>query len=1364
MTRRKTYRWGAAIAAIAAILLILIGVLTTTRGARAVGRALGFTVSTLGLGELELRLNAPLIQGLHASKGAFSTSERPHFLAWKALHISRPRLSGTTIQLPIIDVEGLHVNLPPTPPGPPDPRDWLEQLHSRLNKRWLDGVPTLRINQLRLTGTTLAFHQAQGPAQMMTLDEANLSARVDDNRSQLELFAQNFAFQDLKITKLQTQLHRRPQQLRVSSLALESPQGELRVTDLRLNGKTQRWETQTFLAKFHGDKRQGNGSFEGTALLGQLQATLRYKGSTDLEAESEFSGNVSDLRKLSLTIQSHCNPCGPLTGPWDGRINLKGDAAKLDLHATLDLTAPEQSLQATLHHQPNKALDAKLSWDSHNLAHLATGLTGQTSGTANCRVRAQYQKLDCQVDAFATDLYPKTRAKAQLDVELSQKEGLRATINHIELEAFKQKVHSVGTPARLHVGPNASLSLQDLALKASDGRASLRAWAKQGDDGNLEAKIQATRWELGLLSAFVPKLALRGQLDLDLDLTKAGPNIAATAHANIKRLRWRGLSWGSLKLDLNQETSRLLTRVALNGPWAKATLKATVPTRNSGQSSFVQLQRQGFNASLILTKLKQKALQTLSGISDLNGELKGSLSVSGSLGHPVGTLQAQWIKPRWKAMKQSKVTLDATLRREALHAQLRAYHRTQEQLAFIADLPLLRGTNLEEIRWNKGVPAHLGLRLHALDVRPIAASFSDLNVKGRLDADIEIDGSSQNPRVRAWLSAWRPSVGSIRARDITLSLDHRDQHTTLHLLAFRGKGSLRAQARLPLTLNLGAPAFAWRPHDAHRLDLTLLELDASALEGLLHLPPTIHAQGEVHAFGNRKKHRIRGFLSLEDTRPEFRDLRVRSKFNLSQSNQHLQAWVEHRGKPVLSTNAELQTGLLSLIERPSSWPRSKAKIELNALPFDLRYLEPWLPEALHAPRGRFSAKLHAHGTLGHLQYRGNARIKDAKIAVVPLQQRITDLNARVQLRGQTLDIEHVSARAGRGSLSLAGSVGLDEDAKGSVRLALRRIPLRLPGTPSLEITGDLRSRVRLSPKEIRVDSKLQNAKIQVLELLTADVKSIPTNANVHFSDEIKVETHRHTSKLPVPPLKLYTRIDKSIAVQGPMIATNWSGELNLTRKAGHMTAQGKLQAAPNGSFELLNNRFVLRRGVLQFDKTQRLIPYIDLRVTTQIDGDDIVITGQGPASDPHLNFESSSNATREQIISSIITGSGQHDQNEGNKLIAQAVSALLMENGTGVNQIAQRIGVDNVRFSFGDSLSDTIVSAGSWVTPKVYLESKIRAQAPEGKSRVEGHVRYNFQKNWVLEGYVGDRNAGGGGLWWHRPPRTFKKAKPQPSD
>jgi autotransporter translocation and assembly factor TamB len=145
----------------------------------------------------------------------------------------------------------------------------------------------------------------------------------------------------------------------------------------------------------------------------------------------------------------------------------------------------------------------------------------------------------------------------------------------------------------------------------------------------------------------------------------------------------------------------------------------------------------------------------------------------------------------------------------------------------------------------------------------------------------------------------------------------------------------------------------------------------------------------------------------------------------------------------------------------------------------------------------------------------------------------------------------------------------------------------------------------------------------------------------------------------------------------------------------------------------------------------------------------ITATIRGRISHPELKLTSDATSSERDIFAMLVTGSSNLSDVDTAGVVAHAASALTsLSNSAAQQERAERLGLDSIRLSYGESLSEPIVTFGKNISKDVYAETTLHQNADLSENAIEGLLRYRMTPQWALEFYYGDRAIGGLGLWW----------------
>jgi autotransporter translocation and assembly factor TamB len=131
----------------------------------------------------------------------------------------------------------------------------------------------------------------------------------------------------------------------------------------------------------------------------------------------------------------------------------------------------------------------------------------------------------------------------------------------------------------------------------------------------------------------------------------------------------------------------------------------------------------------------------------------------------------------------------------------------------------------------------------------------------------------------------------------------------------------------------------------------------------------------------------------------------------------------------------------------------EASLQLSGLP-----LAPLLPPRgpITHVSGQVSGDVRASGSDNAPRLSGNLRIEGVALTVTELAQALSDINGELSLSDDTLVLKGISARDGKGRLTLNGELELDsaQNFQGKLQLATRKFPLRQAGEIVAETTAN----------------------------------------------------------------------------------------------------------------------------------------------------------------------------------------------------------------------------------------------------------------------------------------------------------------------
>ncbi|MEM7022583.1 MAG: translocation/assembly module TamB domain-containing protein [Pseudomonadota bacterium] len=361
-----------------------------------------------------------------------------------------------------------------------------------------------------------------------------------------------------------------------------------------------------------------------------------------------------------------------------------------------------------------------------------------------------------------------------------------------------------------------------------------------------------------------------------------------------------------------------------------------------------------------------------------------------------------------------------------------------------------------------------------------------------------------------------------------------------------------------------------------------------------------------------------------------------------------------------------------------------------------------------------------------------------------------DLTLRAVARQQQLTIEELSANdGGTGRLSGTGSIRIDPADSFPMDVDVTLTATRLVQTNDVDATvrGNLNLAGDLQFSRLTGKITVERADISIPDQFGPTVPTIKV-------EEIGGAPDRPTSE-PTGGSALDLRLDVlvdlpgRVFVRGRGLESEWYGSIEAKGPATDPRLTGTLSIR-RGFFDLLDRRFDLRRGEIEFSGVSPPNPTIDLEAVARAVDITAIISVEGNAKDPKLTLESEPPLPEDEVLSRLLFNREASSITPVQAVqLAAAVDRL---RGGGVDVLGRlraAIGVDtldvsNSSDSEGDGISGSRLRAGKYLTDDVYVEAERGTEAQSGRARVEVEILPNLS----LQADTGEDANSGVGLQW----------------
>lgn len=1089
--------------------------------------------------------------------------------------------------------------------------------------------------------------------------------------------------------------------------------------------------------------------------LADLEVPLRG----DTEGELKCAGTL-EPRDLACDITAEVRESPPVTSA----VVRAGVHLDEGIHIELrELTSSISSLEIRLDPSPARIDIVGPAIEIQGLSLVEQGGGGRLTADASIRdgvpIRAAVRVRDLQLDGLDAWV-PDLRLAGSVDafVDATTEDGFVTAKTDVTGRNLAWKGHALG-----RLGLHAELSRDGVVAQAraetSVGKVGIEASGPLAlrtsgpilsNDRPIRAAVDVTDVDLERLRQFVPTLEAHGRVEAHVRLegTLAAPR--ATLALEGRDLAWAETALGDLDVDIRQGAGEVILRAHVRHPVSDqlhVSVKAPLSVDLAASKIHWDPER-SHQASLVLSNVDLAEVGTIANVEDLAGWVDAELLVQGPLTDPRAIFRMQAGDLRFQDHTLGSVRSVTDLSDGMATFEADVHASWVQHLALAARVPLRIDAASGRVDWDVDAPHVFDLDIVDADLEALEDWVQDAKALGLLSLRATGRGTASVPEIALALQSDRIEVASIPIEDLDLRVDvHRDT-TRVDLSLHRGAAELVTQALVPLRLDLPGGTAEWRRHEPHEWIATLQGLDRASLVPIVELSDDIELRfdSEVRAHGNLDAYTI-GWTADGDIRPAGQTpFSIRGAANVSPSQQTANLSVGHSKRALLGLHVDTELDLAKAqVDGVSPTSVVRGVLEMNDI--DLSIFADLLPPSLAELEGTLGGRVDVDGTLETPNLQGRLALADGAVTPVLLRQRLRDINVQADFDSDSVRLTELRLLSDRGSLQGRGSTRIDGSGIHSeIALDFDKFPIRVPPAPTSEFTSHIETRLEVLGSGTSVEVELSDTVLEVLTLSSSGAVAIPTSEAVVYVDAPPPEPEAIDTD-PASPIHIALKLDSPLLVTGPAISMTWTGRLEA-HLAEAVGIDGEFKTTPGAStFELLGSTFAVNRGVITLSEDAGLEPFLDIEAQTTVGSTKITALIQGRASRPELRFSSVPPRSETEIISILLSGTDDA-QTDADSSVAQAASALAAFSSPALSKAGQRLGVDTVRLSFGDSLDEPIASFGKRLGKRVYGEATFRGNPPIDENRSEILIRYRFLPRWVWDTLYGDRQIGETGLWW----------------
>jgi translocation and assembly module TamB len=369
------------------------------------------------------------------------------------------------------------------------------------------------------------------------------------------------------------------------------------------------------------------------------------------------------------------------------------------------------------------------------------------------------------------------------------------------------------------------------------------------------------------------------------------------------------------------------------------------------------------------------------------------------------------------------------------------------------------------------------------------------------------------------------------------------------------------------------------------------------------------------------------------------------------------------------------------------------------------------------------------GRFGAPEYTGEVEGRALSVRNFLQGVNVHDGEVAIALRGDRARIERFSARAGEGTLTLAGDAVLG--AAPQARLQLEAQRFQLLGRVDRRIVTSGRSSLELARERLRLDGEF-DVDEGLIDFSKSDAPALSDDVVVVRAPAAPAATPAATGATPtrLPSVDLDLRVDlgQKLRLHGRGLETGLRGELRLTSPGGRLAVNGTVRTA-GGTYAAYGQKLEIDRGNLAFNGPAEN-PRLDIEATRPNLDVRVGVAVTGTAINPRVRLFSEPEMSDLDKLSWLVLGRASEGLGRADTaLLQRAALALISGDGEGpTDQFIQAVGLDQLSVRQQDSgeVRETVVSLGKQLSRRWYVGYERSLNATAGTWQLIYRIAQRF--------------------------------------
>jgi len=506
------------------------------------------------------------------------------------------------------------------------------------------------------------------------------------------------------------------------------------------------------------------------------------------------------------------------------------------------------------------------------------------------------------------------------------------------------------------------------------------------------------------------------------------------------------------------------------------------------------------------------------------------------------------------------------------------------------------------------------LQLHAPGIKLAklqSVQERNLGIEGILTATARGRGTLDDPQLTASVQIPQLQLRQASISGIKADLNVVNQTAQLALDSEVARSSVQARGTLGLT-------------GGHYMRATL-DTKGIPIEGLLALYSPAQTNGprgilEVHASAEgplNDKNRIKGRVVIPTLKAEYQGLQIGNTRPIRVHYENSTVALDPTEIAGTETSLRLQGQLPLEGSAPVTFSAVGA-VDMQLLRFAQSDIQ---------SSGKLLFDIRGSGATANPMVKGQLRLQNIAVMTPDAPVGLENLNGVLDISNNQVNITHLAGKAGGGEISAQGVIGYRPRLRTNVTLHAKNIRIRYQDAIRTVLGGDLNfvgtSEAASLNGRVLIDSMSFTQNFDLASLAGQVQSGAESTPSTGISDKIKLDIAVETSR----DLNLAS---SEVSLQG-------QANVRVVGTAADPIIVGRTEFT-GGDVFLMNKRYQIERGIIQFSNPHRTEPVLNIRLTTTINQYNLSLTFLGPLDKMQTTYVSDPPLPTADIINLIARG------------------------------------------------------------------------------------------------------------------------------